>query len=216
MRGHAVEISVAQFGCTISFLVVFAFVEVLVMHQGYVCVWRKLKDSFFYADSEAVHLWVHLLISANHKDKSFLFNGKKIVVKRGQFITGLNKLQAETKISQNKIYRVLNVLKSEKLIEKQSNNKFSIITILNYNEHQNNEKLNEKPVENKRKTNEKPVETTNNEKECISTKKNEKKEEEGEFFCDNKDGNPRTPEEVIAELERNIAERIELENMSQV
>ncbi len=33
---------------------------------------RKFKESPIYSDSQAVHLWVHLLMMANHKDNSLV------------------------------------------------------------------------------------------------------------------------------------------------
>ena len=118
------------------------------MYRGYVTIWRKLKDSFFYKDSEYVHLWLHLIISACSKEQTFLFNGKRINLKQGQLLSGLHKLSYETGIEWHKCARILKVLKNENLIEKQNYNKFSVITLVNWNEH--NEKQNDKRVRSKR------------------------------------------------------------------
>jgi hemerythrin superfamily protein len=106
------------------------------MHRGYVLIFRKIKDTFFYQDSEAVHLWVHLLLEANHKDKSFLFNGKKMDLKKGQLITGRKKLASSTGINESKVKRLLKMFSEEKLIDQQTTNKFSIISITNWEFHQ--------------------------------------------------------------------------------
>jgi predicted transcriptional regulator len=122
------------------------------MYRGYITVWRKIQDSFFYKDSEYVHLWVHLLIKACSQDQSFMFAGKRQSLKRGQLLTGLKKLSYETGIEWHKCERILKCLKNENLIEKQNYSKFSVITILNYDEH--NEKQSEKRMRSKREADE--------------------------------------------------------------
>jgi predicted transcriptional regulator len=120
------------------------------MHRGYIKVWRKIKDSFFYTDSAIVHLWIHLLLEANHKEKTFMFNGKKITLKKGQLITGRKKLSKETGIAESKIYRTMKMLESEQQIEQQTYNKYTIVTITNYNNYHENEQQNEQQTNSKR------------------------------------------------------------------
>ncbi len=131
------------------------------MNRGYIKIWRKFQDCFFYQDSQAVHLWVHLLLEANHKEKEFMFNGKKQVCPRGCFITGRKKLADKTKINEHKVYRLLETFEIEQLIEQRKFNTYSMITILNYNEHQDSEQQNAQPVSNGCTTSEQPVSTTN-------------------------------------------------------
>jgi len=140
------------------------------MHRGFIKLWRKLQDSFFYSDSQAVHLWIHLLLESNHKKKFFMFNGKKQLCQRGQIVTGTNQLSIETGINRSKIVRLLKSFKNEQLIEQQANNKFSIITIKNYEQYQSIEHQNEQPVNNQRTTSEHPVNTNKN----VKNEKNEK------------------------------------------
>lgn len=93
-----------------------------------------------------------------------MFNGKKQICKRGQFITGIHKLKQKTGIEPSKLRRLLETMKNEHLIDKQSNNKFSLITILKYDYYQSADNQNDKPVTNKRQTSDKPVTTTKNDK----------------------------------------------------
>jgi hypothetical protein len=148
------------------------------MHRGYIKLWRKIQDSFFYTDSEAVHLWVHLLLEANHTSKEFMFNGKKITCYHGSFVTGRHVIARKTGINESKVYRLLKMLESEHLIEQQKGNRYSIITIVNYTEHQVSEQQNEQLVNNTRTTGEQQVNTTNT---LIRTKKN--KEEVSRAFA---------------------------------
>jgi len=135
---------------------------------GYIKIYRKILDNFIYLDSQAVHLWLHILLKANHSKKEFLFNGKKETLKIGQLILSRDKLSLETNINPSKIYRLLKILEREQLIEQQTNNHFTKITVLNYEKYQNktykSEQRNEQPVNNQRTTSEQPVNTNNNDK----------------------------------------------------
>ncbi len=142
------------------------------MHRGYIKLWRKIEDSFIWKDPEALMIWVILLMKANYKDTEFMFNSKKVILRRGQLITGLNQLSLSTGVTKSKCYRVLKCLESETLIEIQKTNRYSIISIVKYSEYQDNETLNETPVKLQRNSSETPVETS---KELIRTNKNKDK-----------------------------------------
>lgn len=132
--------------------------------DGWIKLYRKLMKKGYYTDSHYVHLWVHLLMKANHQDTEFLFNNAITLVKRGQFITGREELSRETGINTSKVERVLKVFKSEHQIEQQTFNKFRIITICNYDQFQPSEQQSEQPVNNKRTASEQPVNTNKNDK----------------------------------------------------
>lgn len=137
--------------------------------SGYVKIYRTLMSKGYYSDSEYVHLWVHLLMKATYCKKEYLFNNKIEHLKPGQFITGRHSLVKETGINRSKIERILKCFESEHQIEQQTTNKFRIISILNWDEYQNDEQQNEQPVSSQRAASEQPVST-------IKKEKKEKKE----------------------------------------
>ena len=110
-------------------------------------------DKGYYTDSQAVHLWTHLLLKANHSTREFMWNGSIIKIDRGSFVTGRKKLSLETGINESKIFRLLKLFKSEQQIEQQANNRNTIITILNYDSFQ----AGEQQMNNQRTTSEQPV-----------------------------------------------------------
>lgn len=120
------------------------------MHRGYIKLWRKTLDSFIFHNPLALKLFVHLLMTANYKDTELMINAKKHILKRGQLITGRQSLAVNTNISESMIFRLLNVMESEQLIEQQKTNRYSIITIVSYNMYQSNEQLLEHPVNNRK------------------------------------------------------------------
>jgi len=106
------------------------------MEKGWILIHRKLKDKGFYKKSCYVHLWVHILLSANHKPKEFMWNNNTIVVKEGQFITGRKELSKVTGISETTIERILDYLEKEHQIGQQKTTKYRLITIVNWKDYQ--------------------------------------------------------------------------------
>jgi hypothetical protein len=142
------------------------------MYRGYIKIWRKVKESFIWEDSEALKLWIHLLMDANHQTKEHLFNGNVEKIQRGQLLCGRQSLEAQLGINESKIYRLLNIMEKEQLIEQRKTNAFTLITIVKYQDYQANEQQIEQRVNNGRTTNEQPVNTPKR----IKSIKNELKE----------------------------------------
>jgi predicted transcriptional regulator len=137
-------------------------------NKGWIKIHRKIMETSWYKRSIVVHLFIHLLIKANHQESKFFWNGKEITIKRGEFITGLSKLSEETGISIQSIRTALNILKSTNTITIKSTNKFSIIQIVNYDQYQNEDikstsKLTSKVTNNQQTTN-KQLTTNKNDK----------------------------------------------------
>jgi len=80
---------------------------------------------------DMVHLFIHLLLMANHKDGAW----QGIKVLRGQVITGRKTLSENTGLSEQSIRTCIKRLKSTNEITSKSTSKFSIITICNYDKY---------------------------------------------------------------------------------
>jgi DNA-binding transcriptional regulator PaaX len=135
--------------------------------NGWICIFRKLPEWEWYKTPNMVQLFVHLLISANHKDGAW----QGIKVQKGQLITGRKALSEATGLSEMSIRTCLARLEQTGEIRKQTTSKFSIITICNYSEYQD-----KKEDTNQQITNEQPASnqqlTTNNKKNNITKEKN--------------------------------------------
>lgn len=130
--------------------------------DGWVSVYRKIQDKSWYRDSEYVHVWLHLILNANHSNKKVWVNGQEVELKRGQLLTSRKAISDKTGVTQSKIYRILNRYESEHQIEQQKTNKYTIITIVNYDSYQNCEQQIEQKMNNKWITNEQQMNTNNN------------------------------------------------------
>jgi hypothetical protein len=156
------------------------------MYQGYIKLHRKILDWEWYSNSKMVHLFLHLLISASHK--STVFRG--IHLKRGQLVTGRFLLTKQTCISEQTIRTYLKWLKSTNEITIKSTNKFSIITICNYDRYnletteanqQINQQANQQLTSNQPATNQQ-LTTIKNVKNAKNVKNVKKRALESENF----------------------------------
>ncbi len=106
--------------------------------KGFALMYRQIMDCDFYRkDSEAVHLWLHIILKANSKPGVVESDIGEIVLSRGQLMTSRAKLCTETGIEDNKVRALLRSFKSKDMISTESkSNKFSVITVLKYDEFQ--------------------------------------------------------------------------------
>jgi len=89
--------------------------------QGWVKNYRKIIDWEWYKIPEMAHLFNHLILRANHLDSKW----QGVEIKRGQLITGRNKLHFETGISEQKIRTCLKRLAKSGEIYIKSTKKYS-------------------------------------------------------------------------------------------
>lgn len=106
------------------------------MDEGWIKIHRKLADWGWYKAPNMVHLFVHLLLHANYRESEYF--GHKI--QRGQVVIGIHSIAEKTGISVQSIRTCLTRLKSTNEITIKTTNKFSIITICNYDEYQRDER----------------------------------------------------------------------------
>lgn len=130
--------------------------------EGWIRIHRKLIEASWFNKSEYVHLWIYLLLKANHQDKEVFIGNEKVLIKRGQLLTSRSKLSEVVHIQENKIYRILKCFENEHQIEQQKTKKYTVISIVNYDMYQKSEQVIEQQMNSKRTTNEQPMNTNNN------------------------------------------------------
>ncbi|HEY5588562.1 MAG TPA: hypothetical protein VIK86_06370 [Candidatus Paceibacterota bacterium] len=154
--------------------------------EGWIKVYRKLLDWQWINKPEMVSIFLYCLLKANHKGNYF----ENIEVCRGQFITSPEKISIKLGISYQTVRTCLNKLEKSKEINKQTTNKFTIITICNYESYQSNEQTNNnetnKQLTNNQQSTNKQL-TTNNNDNNINKVNNEKEIRNNNFdfdFCE--------------------------------
>lgn len=105
------------------------------MTRGYVKVWRKIKESPWYKKPNVSHLAQHLIREANHDSQRLFLNSEIIELNRGQIITGRKELSRETGLTEQEIRTAINSLIKCDFLTSKSTNRFTIITICNYEQY---------------------------------------------------------------------------------
>jgi len=129
------------------------------MEQGWIKVHRSIIDKGWFSDSQAVHLWMYLLLKATHGTREVLWNGQVVKIQAGQLLTGRKKISNDTGINESKVERLLKLFENEQQIEQRKTNTSRLISILNYKKFQSSEQPIEQRMNNKRTTDEQRMNT---------------------------------------------------------
>jgi len=101
------------------------------MHRGYFPLWRKIRDWGWYKDVNTKSVFIELLLLSNFKENYYL--GHKI--QRGQCVAGRKTLSASLGLSERQIRTALKRLLATSEITIKNCNKFSIITLNNFDKY---------------------------------------------------------------------------------
>lgn len=141
--------------------------------------------------------WVDLLLRANHKDKQIIFDNALMTVGRGQLVTSVRKLADRWRWSNDKTLKYLRLLESLGMITRQSDNRRTLLTIVNYEVYQDTADTEQTQIstqtstvsERKANTDRTQISTQNRHKqedkeskECLKNEKNDKEEKKNIYF----------------------------------
>lgn len=121
--------------------------------DGWLKLYRSILDSAVFQDAEILKVWIWLLCNVAFEQHDTICYGKVICLKPGQIATGRKKIAQCTDLNENRVYRALTALKSLGNIEIKTTNKYSIITVVNWDKYQEeNGKRTSKQQQNNSKT----------------------------------------------------------------
>lgn len=100
--------------------------------DGWIKIHRKITDWEWYTDANTTRLFIHLLLTASNKERQW--KGKTL--QPGVIITTRTDLANETNLSEKQVRIALDKLCSTGEIGRQTTNKFTMITICNYESYQ--------------------------------------------------------------------------------
>lgn len=117
------------------------------MNEGYVKLYRKLMHNVVWQDPLKLKLWLFCLMKASYKKREVLIDNQIVQLDSGQFVTGRDSIEREFNRDMQKKYQVsgrtlwrwMKLLESEQYISINSTNKFSIITINNWDVYNKND-----------------------------------------------------------------------------
>lgn len=153
-------------------------------NNTWIKIYRGMLDWEWFSISEMVHLFIYLLIKASTDNK----NWRGIEIKRGQLVISVATIHKETHLSEQTIRTCLKRLISTNEITSKTTNKYTLITICNYesyqekkeetnkqiNEQSNNQVTNKQQTSNKQLTTSKEYKNNKEIKEVVKEKEKEK------------------------------------------
>lgn len=136
------------------------------MGEGFIKLHRKMLEWEWYQNTNVMSLFIHILFLANWEDKQW----QGITIKRGSFITSIDHLAKDTGLTNQETRTALDKLISTGEVNKQTTNKYTIVTVNKYNDYQSVNKQ----ITNEQQTNNKQITTTKEYKEIKEYKEEEK------------------------------------------
>ncbi|MDE5589043.1 MAG: hypothetical protein K2J60_07855 [Acetatifactor sp.] len=100
--------------------------------SGRISLHRKILDWAWYSEINTCRLFIHMLLRANWKEGKF----RDITVPRGSFVSSVAKLAEETNLTIDEVRTAILHLISTNEITKQSTNKYTVFTVVNYSLYQ--------------------------------------------------------------------------------
>jgi len=147
------------------------------LYRGYIKTWRKVADAGWLKNHKLWAFWSWCLIKASHKDIDQIVGMQTISLSPGQLIFGRKRAAIELNMSEQEIRTVLDYLVKSKNLTIKSTNKFSIITIVNWDTYQSDgDYINQQsnmPLTNKQPATNQQLTTNKNDKNVKNDKNKE-------------------------------------------
>lgn len=156
--------------------------------EGWIKLHRKIRDNPIFDNMQLFRLWMICLTEATHKEYEQLIGNQMVKLEPGQFVTGRFELhemynrglKKDEKVSDRTVWRWLEKLEMYEYLTIKSTNKFSIVTIVNWDKYQTSDHVNDQQMSNKCPTS----------VQQVSTNKNIKNNKEDIYIVDSKENIP--------------------------
>lgn len=104
--------------------------------EGWIKLHRKSLESIVFQNPNLWQVWCYCLMRANHQETKKLWNQKEEVLKEGSFITGRLEGGKDCNMNPNTFYKQLKTLERINCIQIEARNKFSIVSVINWQKYQ--------------------------------------------------------------------------------
>ncbi|WP_086097502.1 DnaD domain protein, partial [Staphylococcus aureus] len=166
---------------------------------GWIKLHRKLLDSPIFQNEKLFKVFAYCLMKASHKDHTQLVGRRVVELEKGQFVFGRKRASEELRLKESTVRDYIKLLENLGTIVVKSDNKFSVITVVNWaiyqsmeensdSKNDNKSTTNQQQMDNKSTTNQQQINTNKNVKNGDNVKngENEKKKATAfDFFQDN-------------------------------
>ncbi len=140
---------------------------------GWIRLYRKMTEWKWYGLPNMMAVFIHLLLTANHKD-GYCFG---VEIKRGQALTSEDGIMRSIRIKRGALRECLKKLESSGEIIRHSTNRYSLITVCNYDSYQGYAEINNQQtdIQQPSDSHQADIEHTSSEHLTTTNKKNKNK-----------------------------------------
>lgn len=103
---------------------------------GFINLQRDIENHWLWLDPRRFQWWLQLLFMATWEPKTVAFGSESVKLQRGQIATTIRALMRRWGAHSQAALSFLAILENEKMITRESNQKMTIITIVNYDKYQ--------------------------------------------------------------------------------
>ena len=139
--------------------------------KGWIKLHREILDKAIFHNEKLLKVFVWCTLKATHEEYDQLVGRQIVHLKPGQFVTGRHKASEELRLKPSTAWDYLKVLESNNTINIKSDNKFSIVTIVNWALYQSVDSYSDNETnsshDNKSTTNQHKQEHKNNKKKEV-------------------------------------------------
>ena len=143
------------------------------MQRGYVKLWRCSVDAGWLQNHKLWAFWCWCLMKATHKEYDQVVGCQVVHLFPGEFVFGRKKAAEELRVSEQEIRTMVDSMRIRKNLTIKTTNKFSVISIINWNTYQDiefifNQQINQLLTNKQPTTNHKQEHKNKNTKEYTS------------------------------------------------
>jgi len=112
---------------------------------GWIKLYRQIQNSDIWETIQPFDIrsaWIDLLLLASHEDRNMIIGDQVVEVERGQYVTSIRFLSQRWCWSKDRVSKCLKLLEKLGMIERESDSKRTVITIVNYGKFQDCEDTN--------------------------------------------------------------------------
>ena len=107
------------------------------MYNGWVKLHRRITDWEWYQDANTFRVFMHLMATANHETNKW----QGVTIDKGQLITSPDKIATALKLSRQQVRTSLTKLKSTSEITIKTTNKYTVVTLCQWESYQGKDDL---------------------------------------------------------------------------
>lgn len=135
------------------------------MSKTFIKLSRCLMHNVVFDNEKLLKVWIWCLLKASYKERSKQVGMQTVLLQPGQFIFGRHTAAEELGFSESFVFRAMKNLEKLEKVNIKANNKFSLVTIVNWalyqGEYGDDEQQDEQQMNNKRTINEQQMNTNN-------------------------------------------------------